>query len=127
MRSDIAISGRPDATDADRRAKREELIEVLELAAEFPVRHEDARCNHDPFHEQLADRVRWEPFAGEQLPFLACQDLAVFKALCNRTEDWADPEAMAAAGSLDPPAVIGVLVPFLGPNDQRIERVLALT
>ena len=37
--SDIAISGRPDATDAAREAKGIELLEALELAAEFPARH----------------------------------------------------------------------------------------
>lgn len=78
------------------------------------------------FHEQVATRVHPEPFAGEQLPFLACQDLAVFKAFFNRTKDWADLEAMAEAGSLDVPAVIGVLAGFLGIDDDRVERLLSL-
>jgi hypothetical protein len=78
------------------------------------------------FHEQIGARVRWEPFAGETLPFLACQDLAVFKAFFNRTKDWADLEAMLAVGSLDVPAVVGVLAAFLGANDDRIERLLSL-
>ena len=37
--SDITISGRPDATDADREAKGRELLQVLDLAAQFPARH----------------------------------------------------------------------------------------
>src|SRR4051812_29780452 len=37
--TDIAVERRPDATDADRRAKGEELREALELAAMFPARH----------------------------------------------------------------------------------------
>ena len=37
--SDITTSSRPDATDADREAKGRELLQVLELAAQFPARH----------------------------------------------------------------------------------------
>lgn len=86
----------------------------------------DVFLNTTGFHDQLATRVRWEPFAGEVLPFLACHDLAVFKAFFNRTKDWADLEAMLAAGSLDVAAVTGVLAAFLGADDDRIERLLAL-
>jgi transcriptional regulator with XRE-family HTH domain len=38
--SDITTSGRPDATDADRNAKGRELLQVLDLAAQFPTRHD---------------------------------------------------------------------------------------
>src|SRR5688572_10278415 len=37
--SDITITARPDATDAQREAKGRELLEVLDLAAHFPARH----------------------------------------------------------------------------------------
>ena len=86
----------------------------------------DVFLNTSDFHEQLATRVRWEPFAGQRMPFLACHDLAVFKAFFNRTKDWADLEAMSVAGSLDVPAVVGVLAALLGPDDDRIERLLLL-
>lgn len=39
--TDITASPRPDATEADRRAKGEELRQALELAAMFPARHAD--------------------------------------------------------------------------------------
>jgi hypothetical protein len=86
----------------------------------------DVFLNTTDFHEQVATRVHLEPFAGEQLPFLACHDLAVFKAFFNRTKDWADLEAMVAAGSLDVSAVGGVLAGFLGADDDRIEHLLSL-
>jgi transcriptional regulator with XRE-family HTH domain len=38
--SDITTSARPDATDAERQAKGRELLEVLDLAAQFPARHD---------------------------------------------------------------------------------------
>ena len=86
----------------------------------------DVFLNTTDFHERVAGRIRWEPFAGAMLPFLACQDLAVFKAFFNRTKDWADLEAMRDAGTLDIPAVAGVLTTFLGSDDDRIARLLSL-
>jgi hypothetical protein len=86
----------------------------------------DVFLNTTEFHEEVATRVRWEPFAGTALPFLACEDLAVFKAFFNRTKDWADLEAMREAGTLDVPAVAGVLATFLGGDDDRIARLLSL-
>ena len=76
------------------------------------------------FHDGVGERVRWEPFAGHDVPFLACRDLAVFKAFFDRTKDWADLEEMQAAGTLDVEAVAGVLVHYLGPDDPRIARLL---
>lgn len=86
----------------------------------------DLFLNTTSFHEEVATRVRWEPFAGVELPFLACEDLAVFKAFFNRTRDWADLEAMRDAGTLEASTVAGVLVAFLGQDDERISRLLSL-
>lgn len=86
----------------------------------------DVFFNTTEFHDRVAERARWEPLAGEDLPFLACRDLAVFKAFFNRTKDWADLEAMAEAGTLDVEAVLGVLVRYLGAADERVDRLRAL-
>jgi len=83
----------------------------------------DLFLNTTDYHQDVARRVRWEPFAGKELPFLACTDLAVFKAFFNRTRDWADLEDMAAAGTLDRDRVLGILVRYLGPADDRVERL----
>ena len=77
------------------------------------------------FHERIASRVRREPFLGVDVPFLACRDLAVFKAFFDRTRDWADLEEMAEAGSLDVEAVLGVLTDYLGGDDARVARLRA--
>ena len=90
---------------------------------ETPV---DVFLNTTAYHDEVATRVRWERFAGADLPFLACQDLAVFKAFFDRTRDWADLEEMAAGGSLDTATVAGTLARHLGADDQRIARLLAL-
>jgi hypothetical protein len=78
------------------------------------------------FHDRVASRVRHEPFLGVDIPFLACRDLAVFKAFFDRSRDWADLEDMAAAGSLDVEAVLGVLAHYLGGDDPRVARLRAL-
>ncbi len=87
----------------------------------------DIFFNTTEFHRRVADRARIEEFTGELVPFLACADLAVFKAFFNRTKDWADLEEMAAAGSLDVEAVLGVLTHYLGIKDDRIERLRCLS
>src|SRR4051812_25356809 len=37
--TDVALSRRPDASDPERVAKGDELLQALELAATFPARH----------------------------------------------------------------------------------------
>lgn len=86
----------------------------------------DVFFNTTAFHASAATRARTEPFAGEDVPFLACRDLAVFKAFFNRTKDWADLEEMADAGALDVEAVLGVLARYLGGDDERVARLRSL-
>ena len=83
----------------------------------------DLFFNTTSFHEDVAQRVRWEPFVGRDLPFLGCQDLAVFKVFFDRTKDWADLEAMQEAGTLDVEHVLGVVVRYLGGADDRLDRL----
>jgi hypothetical protein len=87
----------------------------------------DLFLNTTEFHAQVAGRARRELFAGVEVPFLGCSDLAVFKAFFNRTKDWADLEEMVAVGSLDVDRTLGVLVRYLGPEDERVERLRTLT
>lgn len=83
----------------------------------------DVFFNTTDFHAAAARRAKVETFAGERVPFLACRDLAVFKAFFGRTKDWADLEEMHTAGSLDVEPVLGVLVHYLGGNDERVDRL----
>lgn len=86
----------------------------------------DVFLNMTPFHEAAAARARIERFGGADVPFLACRDLAVFKAFFDRTRDWADLEDMNSVGTLDHEAVLGVLVRYLGGADHRVARLRAL-
>lgn len=87
----------------------------------------DVFLNTTDYHQQAAGRVRWETFAGVRIPFLACLDVAVFKAFFNRTKDWADLEEMQAAGTLDADRVAEVLARYLGDGDERIAALAKLT
>lgn len=86
----------------------------------------DLFMNTTLFHVDARDRCRIESFAGAEIPFLGCGDLAVFKAFFNRTKDWADLEEMVAAGTIDHERVIGVLALYLGPEDERIARLISI-
>jgi hypothetical protein len=133
---DINVFAGPDRTDETLAALPSDIVATADDRALLrtdgqarlwwdttPV---DLFLNTTEYHEGISTRVRWEPFAGVELPFLACEDLAVFKAFFNRTKDWADLEAMRDAGSLDVAAVAGVLATFLGGDDERIARLLTL-
>jgi hypothetical protein len=124
-RTRAVFSALPDAvrwTEAD--IARTELDGQIRLWwEETPV---DVFLNTTDFHGQVATRTRLERFAGAEVPFLSCTDLAVFKAYFNRTRDWADLEEMVGAETIDTDRLIGVLVRYLGPADERIERLRSL-
>jgi hypothetical protein len=79
-----------------------------------------------PYHREAFDRCREEDFGGTRVPFLSCRDIAVFKAFFNRTKDWADLEEMQAAGTLEIEAVAGVLLDYLGADDERVRRLRSM-
>lgn len=86
----------------------------------------DLFLNTTDYHEEVATRIRMERFAGTRIPFLSCLDVAVFKAFFNRTKDWADLEAMQAAGTLDVARVTDIISRYLGADDQRIATLAEL-
>ena len=67
-----------------------------------------------------------ESFAGTDVPFLSCQDLAVFKVFFNRTRDWADLEEMFSAGTLDVDAAAALTALHMGADDERVVRLRGL-
>jgi Nucleotidyl transferase AbiEii toxin, Type IV TA system len=78
------------------------------------------------FHDDLRLHVKEHELGGRRLPFLGCNDLAVFKAFFNRRKDWADIEEMLRAGRLDVSYVTGILNEYLGPDDERIRELIAI-
>jgi len=78
------------------------------------------------FHRRASRRVRREPFRDETLPFLACDDLAVFKVFFDRSRDWADLEEMITSRSFDVSAVRATIAELLGADDARLARLADL-
>ena len=83
----------------------------------------DLFFSYEPLHEEAARNLRMVPFEGEEIPVLGPVELAVFKAMFDRTRDWADIEAMLATGNLDVDAVRERLVGLLGADDERLARL----
>ena len=86
----------------------------------------DVFLNTTSFHDDVAQRVRREAFGGACIPFLACGDLAVFKALSDRSQDWADLERMVAAEAFDVEEAAETLARYLGADDHRVLRLRSL-
>jgi hypothetical protein len=79
-----------------------------------------------PLHAEVAREVRRVPFAGGTIPVLGCGALAVFKAMFDRTRDWADIEAMVEAKALDIEATAARVRALEGDDSQRARRLLEL-
>ncbi|MBI4729549.1 MAG: hypothetical protein HY775_08650 [Acidobacteria bacterium] len=78
------------------------------------------------FHREAADGVVGVPFEGATIPVLGAEALIVFKAMFNRTRDWADIEAMLDAGSVDGHRALERLRSLLGESDPAVARLTAL-
>jgi hypothetical protein len=74
-------------------------------------------------HAAAARNARLVPFAGTQIPILGPIELAAFKAMFDRTRDWADIEEMVGAATLDVEAAREELLEMLAPNDPRFARL----
>jgi hypothetical protein len=79
-----------------------------------------------PLHAEVAREVRRVPFAGRTIPVLGCDALAVFKAMFDRTRDWADIEAMVEAKALDVEATAARVRALEGDDSLRARRLLEL-
>jgi hypothetical protein len=86
----------------------------------------DVFLNNHPFHREVAKGVRWVPLAGHDIPVLDCASLIVFKALFNRTKDWADIEAIVESGADGPADAIAALTSLLGADDATVRRLADL-
>lgn len=77
------------------------------------------------FHRLVARGVTEVPFEGSTIPVIGCEALIVFKAMFNRTKDWADIEAMLEGGS-DGRGALAHLRGLLGPADPSAMRLAGL-
>lgn len=87
---------------------------------EIPV---DLFFDYVELHAAAARNRRTVPFEGVEIPILGPVELATFKAMFDRTRDWADIEAMLEAETLDVEAVRANLTALVGPDDARAARL----
>jgi hypothetical protein len=76
-----------------------------------------------PIHDQAARHRRAVAFEGEEIPVLGPLELALFKAMFDRTRDWADIEEMLAARSLEPDELRRLIGDHAGAGDARLARL----
>ena len=105
---------------------QEELRRVGQSRLWWDTTPVDVFLNAHAFHRQAAARTSLEPFGGSMVPFLACGDLAVFKAFFNRRRDWADLEDMFLARTVDPATVIDSVTALRGAADERVRKLVDL-
>lgn len=74
-------------------------------------------------HRVVAGRTVRMPLGDGEVPVLSATDLTTFKALFNRTKDWADIEEMVAFGTPDIAESLAWLEEILGPEDPRLARL----
>lgn len=87
---------------------------------ETPV---DLFFDYEPVHAEAARNRRLVEFAGTRIPILGPDELALFKAMFDRTQDWADIEALVAAGTVDLPRVRELLISLVGERDARVAKL----
>lgn len=124
-RAKEVLAALPDAvtaTDADIRATEQEG-QVRVWWEDTPI---DLFLDIHSFHDEVAKRVRLVPFEGRRIPILDCTALAVFKALFDRTKDWADIEEMAAIGSLDIARASAWVERLVGRDSPALRRLESL-
>jgi len=88
----------------------------------FPV---DLFLTNMALHSEARDRVRTVPFAETSIPVLSALDIVIFKAMFDRTKDWADIEAVFAAEAVALHEVRDELTKLVGPADHRLSRLAA--
>jgi hypothetical protein len=80
---------------------------------------------HD-FHRDVERGVRWVAFEDRTIPVLGCLALAVFKALFDRTKDWADIEEMIKRGSFDVGEAVAWIERLAGSDAPASRRMASL-
>jgi hypothetical protein len=78
------------------------------------------------FHREVAKSVRHVSFMDRTIPVVGCTALAVFKAMFDRTRDWADIEAMIEVSAIDLDEAVRWTQKMDGPDSVRARRLNSL-
>ena len=117
----------PDGVRSDAAARRQ-LTRDAQARLWWDETPVDLFLSNHPFHEQARAHCRRVPFAGvEDLPVLACEDLAVFKAFFARPQDAVDITTMLDAGAIDGSLLLATVADLLGADHPSVEFVARAT
>jgi hypothetical protein len=86
----------------------------------------DVFLNNVPLHDAVAASVVWVRLEGRDIPVLDCASLVIFKALFDRTKDWADIEAIAVATPEDIEGAAATIADLVGEDDPALAKLKAL-
>lgn len=86
----------------------------------------DVFLNNIPLHDAVASSVVWVQLEGREVPVLDCASLVIFKALFDRTKDWADIEAVAIATPEDIKGAAATIAALLSEEDPAVEKLKTL-
>lgn len=127
-----ALEALPDDVPWDD-SHRDAILRDGQVRIMWPVDNEppmplDLFFAEHEFHEVVAGRVIWVRLLGAEVPILSATDLVVFKALFDRTKDWADIEEVVKHS---PPSfvmdeAVRWIGEIVGEDDSRIARLRAL-
>jgi hypothetical protein len=88
----------------------------------------DLFFSYSPIHAEMKKETRRVPFADVTVPILGPEHLAICKAMFDRRKDWLDIEQMLiATDELDTAKIESWLQRMVGPDDERLEHMHALT
>ncbi len=120
--SERALQALPDGIEVSPQARAAILADGQARLwwDEFPV---DLFFDYAPIHADAAAAARRVPFEGTEIPILGPVELVVFKAMFDRTRDWADIEAALRAGTVDLDAVRDQLARLVDLGDHRFARL----
>jgi nucleotidyltransferase AbiEii toxin of type IV toxin-antitoxin system len=86
----------------------------------------DLFFNNHPFVGKAAESVVWVSLADREVPVVDCASLVVFKAMFDRTKDWADIEAVAERTPAQVEAAAEAVAELVGEDDPACERLAAI-
>ncbi len=82
----------------------------------------DVFLSNHPFHDHAESGRRFVPFGDiDELPVLACADLAVFKSFFARPKDAVDIASMVSAGAVELTTLVDTVAGLLGSSADRAE------
>ena len=126
-RLDDVLAALPDGVVATGAARRQ-LARDGQARLRWDETPVDVFLSNHPFHAAAATRCRQVPFgAVEDLPVLACEDLAVFKAFFARPKDAVDLASMVEAEAIDAASLLAMVADLLGADHPAVAFVARAT